>query len=108
MSTYLFGDILAVRIPDLIFMFILTIIIVFTFVSLFQYLKAYLFDSEFASVIGIHTTFLEYLLLILIALSAVILIRVAGIILVLALLTAPAATASLLSSNLKSRMILAI
>ncbi|MFI3206496.1 MAG: metal ABC transporter permease [Clostridia bacterium] len=106
MSTYLFGDILSVRRQDLIFMAIMTLITVFVVVALFEDWKAYLFDEEFASIIGIRTKFLEYLLLALIALAVVMLIRIAGIILVLALLTAPAATAGLLSNSLKFRMIL--
>jgi zinc transport system permease protein len=70
--------------------------------------KAYLFDEEFASIIGIKTVFLDYLLLILIAMTVVVLIRVVGIILVIALLTAPAAMAGLLTDDLKKRMIYAI
>ena len=108
MSTYLFGDILAVRRTDLILMAILTGVIVCIILSLYKDIKAYLFDCEFASIIGICTTFLEYLILILIAFSVVILIRIAGIILVLSLLTAPAAISSLLCKRLSSRMILSV
>lgn len=108
MATYLFGDILAVRRPDLIFMSVITLVVVFVVISLYQDLKVFLFDNEFANVIGIKTKFLDYLVLILIALSVVILIHIAGIILVLALLTAPAAISSLLSRKLKSRMIISI
>lgn len=45
--------------------------------------------------------------MVLIAMTVVVLIRVVGIILVLALLTAPAATAALFTVRLKSRMITA-
>jgi zinc transport system permease protein len=40
--------------------------------------------------------------------SVVVLIRVVGIILVIALLTAPAATAGILTSNLKKRMVYSV
>ena len=70
--------------------------------------RVVLFDEEFASIIGIKTVFLEYLLLVLVAMTVVVLIRVAGIILVLALLTAPSAMASIFSKRLKSRMIFAV
>lgn len=106
MSTYLFGDILAVRRQDLGFMAAMTGMTVFIIVALFEDWKAYLFDEEFATIIGIKTTFLDYLILALIALAVVIIIRIAGIILALALLTAPAATAALLSQKLSTRMIL--
>lgn len=108
LSSYLFGNILSVTKSDLYLMVCLTLIVTLVIVSLFNNWKAYLFDEEFASIIGIRTAFLEYLLLVLIAMTVVVLIRVVGIILVLALLTAPAATAGMLTSNLKSRMIYSV
>lgn len=107
-SSYLFGNILSVTKEDLYLMIILSFLVVFIVIALFHDWEAYLFDEEFASIIGIKTTFLKYLLLVLVAMTVVVLIRVAGIILVLALLTAPSAMASILSKKLKSRMIFAI
>ncbi|SFS05381.1 metal ABC transporter permease [Anaeromicropila populeti] len=108
MNSYLFGNILSVTKSDLKWMLIMTILVVSVVLVLFQDWKAYLFDEEFASIIGIKTVILEFLLLALIAMSIVVLIRVAGIILVLALLTAPAATAKLFSSQLLKCMIFSI
>ncbi|HEX3076645.1 MAG TPA: metal ABC transporter permease [Lachnospiraceae bacterium] len=108
MNSYLFGNILSVTKSDLYLMMVITLIVILVVVILFHDLKAYLFDEEFASIIGIKTAFLEYLLLILIAATVVVLIRVAGIILVLALLTAPAATAAIFTKTLKNRMLYAI
>ncbi len=108
LSSYLFGSILSVTNAELNLIIFLTIIVTFVIVALFNNWKAYLFDEEFASIIGIRVVFLEYLLLVLIAMTVVVLIRVVGIILVLALLTAPAATAGILTSNLKNRMIYSV
>ena len=108
LSSYLFGSILSVTKSDLYLMLCLTFIVTIVIVVLFNNWKAYLFDEEFASIIGIKTAFLEYLLLVLIAMTVVVLIRVVGIILVLALLTAPAATAGIMTSSLKKRMIYSI
>lgn len=108
LSSYLFGNILAVTKANLRLMLILSGIVVFVIVALFNDWKAYLFDEEFASIVGIKATFLEYLLLVLIAMTVVVLIRVAGIILILALLTAPAATSEILTTNLKRRMIYSV
>lgn len=108
LSSYLFGNILSVTKSDLYFMLIITLFVVFVVIALFHNWKAFLFDEEFASIIGIKTLFLDYLLLVLIAMTIVVLIRVAGIILVLALLTAPAATAGLVTKKLKSRMIYSV
>lgn len=108
LGSYLFGSILSVTRADLYMMIILSFIVVSVIIVLFNDWKAYLFDEEFASIIGIKAAFLEYLLLILIAMTVVIMIRVAGIILVLALLTAPAATAGMLTANLKNRMLCSV
>ncbi len=108
MSSYLFGNILTVTKSDLLMMIVLTALVCLAVIVLFNDWKAYLFDDCFSSIIGMKTVFLEYLLLVLVALTVVVLIRVAGIILVIALLTAPAATASLLSNKLGTRMLISI
>lgn len=107
-SSYLFGNILTVTTRDIYMMAALTLLVLLTVIIFFNDWKAFLFDDSFSSILGQKTVFLEYLLLVLVALTVVVLIRVAGIILVIALLTAPAATASLLSDKLKNRMLIAI
>ncbi|NCC69032.1 MAG: metal ABC transporter permease, partial [Clostridia bacterium] len=108
LSSYLFGNVLSVSKDDLWLMAGLTLGVTIVMFSLYDDWKAYLFDEEFAAVIGVKTAFLEYLLLILIAMTVVVLIRVVGIILVLALLTAPAATAGMLTTDLKKRILYSI
>jgi len=108
LSSYLFGSILSVTKADLYLMISLTIIVTAVVFILFNDWKAYLFDEEFASIKGIKTTFLEYLLLVLIAMTVVVLIRVVGIILILALLTAPAATAGMFTQSLAKRMLYSV
>ncbi len=108
LSSYLFGSILSVTKAELWLTIALTVIVVFVIAILFDNWKAWLFDEEFAAILGIKSTFLEYLLLVLVAMTVVVLIRLVGIILVLALLTAPAAMASVLTSNLKRRMIYSV
>lgn len=108
MSSYLFGDILTVSRSNLLVILALDIVVVVTVASLFQAFKAYMFDEEFSTVIGIHTAFIEYLLFILIALAVVVLIHVVGIILIMALLTAPPAIARFITHDLKKIMTYAI
>lgn len=107
LSTYLFGNILSVTRPELYLMIVLTVIVIVVILMFYNHWKAYLFDEEFSAVLGMKTTLLEYLLLTLIAMSIVVLIRAVGIILVLALLTAPAAIAGMLTSNFGKRMVIA-
>lgn len=108
MTSYLFGNILTISRLDLYMMIVLDIIIVLSIVIFFNYWKSYLFDDEFTSVLGINTTKLEYFLFILIALAIIVLIRVVGIILVIALLTIPPSIAKQFSYDLKHIMILSI
>ena len=108
MSTYLFGDILTASRVDVIYAAILAIFIISVIGAYYNYWKAYLFDDEFLSVLGINTNFMEYFLFILIAFSIVVVIRLVGIILVIALLTAPAAIARIFTYNLKKMMITAV
>jgi zinc transport system permease protein len=106
-SSYLFGNILAVSTDNLIAMLILTVVILSFVVMFFNYWKIFLFDREFASLIGLNTKKFERILFILIALSIIVLMGAFGIIMLIAMLCAPAATAALYTDNFKSRMIIA-
>ncbi len=105
MTSYLFGDILTVSPMDLWVMAALGGIILLVIALLFNYFRAYLFDEEFTTVRGIRTVFLEYMLFILISLTIVVLIRVVGIILIIALLSVPPAIARQFTYDLKKMML---
>ena len=107
MSSYLFGNILSVKKIDLYMIIALTIIVTSVIFIFYNDFKAFLFDEKFAFICGLNTAFLEYLLLIITALSVVALIRTAGIILVIVLLSAPAGCAGYICKTLKGRMIAA-
>jgi zinc transport system permease protein len=106
--SYLFGNILTVPAFDLILMLALDIVIIAVVFLLYKELLVLAFDEEFGRVTGVPTEGLYLLLLCLIALTVVVLIRVVGIILVIALLTIPAALARQLTHNLKRMMLLAV
>jgi len=106
--SYLFGNILTVPFSDLILMLILDAIIVSIVSALYKEFLMVSFDEEFGTVVGMPVGALYLLLLCLIALTVVVLIRVVGIILVIALLTIPAALAKQFTHNLKKMMLLAI
>lgn len=106
--SYLFGNILTVPFYDLILMLVLDVIIVAIVISLYKEFLALSFDEEFGTVVGVPIVALYLLLLCLIALTVVVLIRVVGIILVIALLTIPAALARQLTHDLRKMMLLAI
>ena len=105
---YLFGSILTVPSSDLIMMLILDIAIIATVFLLYKEFLALSFDEEFGTAAGVPTQPLYLVLLCLIALTVVVLIKVVGIILVIALLTIPAAMARQFTHSMKRMMLLAI
>ncbi len=105
---YLFGNILLVPHGDLLLMLLLVTVIVIIVGLLFNDLVAVTFDEEYATVINLPVERLVLILLVLIALTVVVLIQVVGIILVIALLTLPAAISRECTSQVKTMMLYAI
>ena len=108
LMSYLFGSILAVPVSDLWLMGILDLIIMLAVVTLYKDFLALSYDEEFALVRGVPVRALYFLLLGLVALSVVMIIRVVGLILVIALLTIPPYLAERYTGSLKSMMVCAI
>lgn len=108
LMSYLFGSILTVTNGDLWVMFGLAIIVCLVFVLLFNDIKFISFDEEYARSGGAPVKIIKYLLIILVALTCVLYIKVAGIILVLSLLTIPQNMALLFSKKLKNIIILSM
>jgi len=104
--SYLFGSILTVSSFDLITMLLLNGIIIFTVILFYREFLAISFDEELSEAIGIPSRAMYFLLLCLVALSVVVLIRVVGIILVIALLTIPSAISRRFTHNIKKLMLL--
>ena len=108
LMTYLFGNILTVPFSDIILMLVLDAIIIVVVYSFYKEFLALCFDEEFATVRGVAAEKLYLVLLCLIALTVVVLIRVVGVILVIALLTIPAAMSRQFTANLKKMMVLSV
>lgn len=106
--SYLFGNILTVPSSDLILMLILDIAIIGVVAVFYKEFLSLSFDEEYSTVVGIPVEALYMLLLCMIALTVVVLLRVVGMILVIALLTIPAALAKRFTHNLFIMMLLAI
>jgi zinc transport system permease protein len=103
--SYLFGNILTVPRSDLVVMLVLDIILLLMVVLLFKELLAISFDREFAQTLRIPVNLIYNILLTLVALTVVILIRVVGVILVMALLTIPAAVSEIFAKRLLHLML---
>ncbi|MDD5605293.1 MAG: metal ABC transporter permease [Dehalococcoidales bacterium] len=106
--SYLFGNILTVPRSDIILMSILDGVILLVVFMFYKEFSALSFDEEFTHIIGVPTFALYLLLLCLIALTIVVLIRAVGIVLVIALITIPAAIAYQFTKRLKNMMLLAV
>jgi zinc transport system permease protein len=102
--SYLFGDVLLVGGWQLWLVGALDVVVLVLGLGLYNRFQALAFDEEFATVRGIPAKGYSLLLLCLVAVTVVLLVSVAGIVLVVALLTLPAATAGRLSRSLKGMM----
>jgi zinc transport system permease protein len=107
LMSYLFGNILLVPQQSLWFMLLLDAVLLLVVGLYHRQLLAVAFDEEFARLRGIPVTFFYLLLLVLVAVTVVLLIQVVGLILVLALLTLPAAVAGHYVHSLGRIMLLA-
>lgn len=105
---YLFGNILLVTKSDLYMVMILSGLVTILTAIFFRPLQTMLFDSEFARLRGINVNALYFLLLLLVAMTVVLMVNIAGIILLIALLSLPAATAKCFVRSLASMMTVAI
>ena len=108
LMSYLFGNILMVSQTDLTLLYFLLGIISIVFFVFYRQFIAISFDEEFSRLRGLPVTFLYLLLLVLIALSIVVLIQIVGLILVIALLTLPAAISGLFTRKVSTMIFLAV
>lgn len=105
LMSYLFGNILTVTASELWWMFALNLVIIVFFVVFLRKILYIAFDEEFARTAGLPVALFNYLIIVLIALTVVLNIRVVGIILILSLLTIPQATANLFTNDFKRLLI---
>lgn len=105
--SYLFGNILLVPPRELWFMAGLDGLLMLVVLLWHRQILAVVFDEEQARLRGLPVTFFYLLLLTLIALTVVLLIHVVGLIMVLALLTLPAAIAGQYVHSLTRMMLIA-
>jgi len=106
--SYLFGNILMISRADLWIVAGLDVLVVGLGLIFYNKLLAVCFDEEFARLRGVRVGVYYLLLLCMTALTVVLLVRVVGIVMVIALLTLPAAVAGHLSRRLWQMMVLSV
>ena len=107
LMSFLFGNILLVPTRELWFMGTLDLALILTVALFYRQFLAITFDEEFARLRGVPVAFFYLLLLCLVAVTVVLLIQVVGLILVIALLTLPAAIAGHYVHSLGGMMVIA-
>ena len=105
---YLFGSINAVSYETMLAGVAVSVAVVFAVTSLFKEILCYAFDPLMARVSGVRVGVIHYLLMLLLAMTIVVGMRIAGNVLVTALLVLPGATALLLSRRLRVVMTISV
>ena len=95
MTSYLFGDILSVSSGFITYIAIFTAIVVVLFLMLYHPLIVYLFDEDYARARGINVKLMEWVVYLMIPVGIIVLVKVVGIILTIALMTIPVSIAKL-------------
>lgn len=101
LMNYLFGNILTVSRLDIYLSVFLAIIVSAFFMLFFKTILFISFDEEFARTRKVSVQLMNYILISFVALTIVLSIKIAGIILVISLLTIPQVTANLFYKDFK-------
>ncbi|MDG1286390.1 MAG: iron chelate uptake ABC transporter family permease subunit [Rickettsiales bacterium] len=107
LMAYLFGDILAVTADDLVAIYILASFVLFILWFRWREFLLVTMNEELATVQGINTRYYRIGLMLLVALTVAISIKLVGLLLITSLLILPAATARFFSKNPAQMAILA-
>lgn len=104
----LFGNILGVSRSDVIVLLLIAVCVVVVIIAFYKELLVTSFDPGHSVAIGLSPELVRYGLLFLIAITVVAGFQSVGVVLVLALLITPAATASLLANRLTSVLVVSV
>ena len=107
LAHFLFGDVLGVSPTDLGLIAVFGGLILLTIVAFFKEFLVLSFDPTLAATLRLPSNLLNYLLLVLIAVTTVVSLQTVGVALMVAMLVTPAATAYLLTRRLPTMMVLA-
>lgn len=107
-NSILFGTLLFIPIEEFYFMIVIGIVVIVAILMIKKELYFMTFDIEMAKLSGIHVRFLNYLFLILVALTISVSIRGIGALLVFAMIIVPAAAAYQWTFKLNRMMIMSV
>jgi zinc transport system permease protein len=108
LPSFLFGSILTIGSGDLWLLGALTVIVALIFTFFFRPILSVAFDACFARSQHLPVTFIEYMMMTIIAMTIVSTLRMVGIVLAISLLTIPQMTANLFTFSFKRMIWLSI
>jgi zinc transport system permease protein len=107
-ESILFGDVLLVGRSDIILMAIVTLIVLAIIAYFYRDLQILTFDEIHARLCGMNVTAMNMLLYLMVAVTCVMITNIVGIVLIIALVTMPAAMANLFTDSMKETMALSV
>ncbi len=107
LKDFLFGNVLGVADTDLLLTALATVYVIVSVVVFYRYLFVSTFQPVVAETMGIPVRLIHYFLMLLLSFAVVASLQTVGVILVVAMLITPAATALLLSRRMERVILLA-
>lgn len=104
-ESILFGNMLLIDRTKLMIIGAITAVVLVVVAVFFHDLRILTFDRTFAHTSGIKVTLLDLLLHLLISVTCVVVANVVGIVMIIALMTIPAAMGNIVSRNLSETMV---
>jgi len=108
LSDYLFGNILTITKPDITYLAVLSLVLIIVFLLFGRQILFAAFDPDFAKTRKLPVNLIKYLMMMGIAITIVLSIRLVGIVLLMSILTVPQMTANLFTSNFTKMILLSI
>ncbi len=99
LNAFLFGNILTISLADLTALGVYTIVLLLFFVWQWRNIIAVTFDRDYAAVGGLPVRFITYAMTVFVAIAIVLSIRLAGIMMLMSMLSLPIITAEIFTSR---------
>jgi zinc transport system permease protein len=108
LSDYLFGNILTITRPDIIYLAVLSFVLILIFALFGRQILFAAFDPDFAKTRNLPVNLIKYAMMTGIAITIALSIRLVGIVLLMSVLTVPQMTANLFTSNFVKMILLSV
>lgn len=108
LSDYLFGNILTITTTDITYLAVLSVVLFLIFALFTKQILYAAFDPDFAKTRNLPVNLIKYVMMMAIAVTIVLSIRLVGIVLLMSILTVPQMTANLFTSNFVKMILLSV